>query len=154
RDSYASHGQYSYLRRRRFAAMMRAADAVVAGNAFLSVQATRWAAPDKVHVIPTCIDPERYGQAKHKRQGDGVQLVWVGSSSTLRGLELVRPLLEEIGQRCPGLRLKLICDRFLKLGRLAVLPCAWSSATETAEIADADIGISWLPDDTWSRGKC
>jgi glycosyltransferase involved in cell wall biosynthesis len=30
----------------------------------------------------------------------------------------------------------------------------WSGATEGAELAEADIGVSWLPDDSWSRGKC
>ncbi len=34
------------------------------------------------------------------------------------------------------------------------MPRQWSAATEAAEIADADIGISWLPDDPWSLGKC
>jgi glycosyltransferase involved in cell wall biosynthesis len=141
-------------RQRRFAAMIAAADAVAAGNVFLSVQAARWTAPDRVHVIPTCIDVARYDPALHERCGQRVQLVWVGSSSTLRGLELVRPLLEEIGQRCPEVRLKLICDRFLDLDRLPVVACPWSESSEAAEIADADIGISWVPDDAWSRGKC
>jgi glycosyltransferase involved in cell wall biosynthesis len=154
RDSYAVHGQASFFRRRRFARMIRAADAVIVGNVFLSVQATRYTAPDKVHVIPTCVEPGRYPLAKHERQGDGTQLVWVGSASTLRGLEVVRPLLEEIGLRCPGVRLKLVCDKFLTLQRLPVIPCRWAEASEAGEIAAADIGLSWVPDDSWSRGKC
>jgi glycosyltransferase involved in cell wall biosynthesis len=83
-----------------------------------------------------------------------VELVWVGSASTLRGLEAARPLLEEVGRRVPGLRLKLVCDSFLRLRHLAVVPCPWSQAAEAADIAAADVGISWLPDDLWSRGKC
>jgi glycosyltransferase involved in cell wall biosynthesis len=31
---------------------------------------------------------------------------------------------------------------------------AWSAATEAEELADADLGVSWLPDDGWSLGKC
>src|SRR5262249_23044971 len=50
--------------------------------------------------------------------------------------------------------LKLICDRFLDLDRLSLLACPWSEEREATEIADSDIGISWLPDDAWSRGKC
>src|SRR5207253_3934259 len=50
--------------------------------------------------------------------------------------------------------LKLICDRFLSLRHLPVVRCRWSQAGETAALADADIGISWVPDDLWSRGKC
>jgi glycosyltransferase involved in cell wall biosynthesis len=62
--------------------------------------------------------------------------------------------LEHLGQRWPGLDLKIICDRFLQLRHLPVLCCPWSQATEAAELASADIGISWLPGDLWSRGKC
>ena len=53
-----------------------------------------------------------------------------------------------------GLSLKLICDRFFHLRNMPVIPCPWTAAGEAREIAAADIGISWIPDDDWSRGKC
>ncbi|HUR53916.1 MAG TPA: glycosyltransferase, partial [Gemmataceae bacterium] len=37
---------------------------------------------------------------------------------------------------------------------LTVERCPWSEVTEAAEIAAADVGIGWVPDDPWSRGKC
>jgi glycosyltransferase involved in cell wall biosynthesis len=154
RDSYAAKGIRSPSRGRRFAAVVRTCDAIVAGNAFLAAKAVRHTTAEHVAVIPTCVASERYPLAEHTRRGDGVQLVWVGSSSTLRGLEAIRPLLELLGHRHPGLGLKLICDRFLDLQHLSVTRCTWSEASEAAEIAGADIGISWLPDDVWSRGKC
>lgn len=84
----------------------------------------------------------------------GGRLVWIGSSSTVQGLEAIRPLLENLGREIPGLTLKLICDRFLTLENLLVEKCPWSEATEGAALAAADIGIAWVPDDQWSRGKC
>jgi glycosyltransferase involved in cell wall biosynthesis len=83
-----------------------------------------------------------------------VKIVWVGSSSTLQGLERCTPLLNEVGARVPGLRLKLICDRGLTLQDLPVELCLWSEANEAADIATGDVGFSWIPDDDWSRGKC
>jgi glycosyltransferase involved in cell wall biosynthesis len=160
RDSYSPRGTHSAGRLRRFAATVRAADAVIAGNTFLAEQAAQFAVPARVHVIPTCVDPWRYPVARHPddatiaRPGGVVRLVWVGSSSTLQGLEAIRPLLEALGKGIPGLELKLICDRFLQLEHLPVVPCPWTEAREGAEIAAADIGISWVPDDPWSRGKC
>jgi glycosyltransferase involved in cell wall biosynthesis len=159
RDSYSPRGVHSAARRRRFAAAVRAADAVIAGNRFLAEQARRFTAAARVHVIPTCVDPWAYPVAEHPdganaATGGAVRLVWVGSSSTLRGLEAIRPLLEALGKGIPGLGLKLICDRFFPLEHLPVLPCPWSESTEGAELAAADIGISWVPDDPWSRGKC
>jgi len=154
RDSYAARGLHDRRRLRRFAGMVRCADAVIAGNTFLAEQAAEWTDERSIQVIPTCVDPERYPLAEPSRQGDGVELVWVGSSSTLRGLQAIAPLLEKIGRNVPGVRLKLLCDRFLTLRHLPVLPVPWTEANEATEIARADIGISWLPDDAWSRGKC
>jgi glycosyltransferase involved in cell wall biosynthesis len=155
RDSYSPKGLHSASRLHRFLATVETADAVVAGNAYLADEARRWAAaPSRVHVVPTCVDPERYPLARHERRGAGVELVWVGSASTLQGLEAVRPMLEEAGRAVPGARLKLVSDRFLRLDHLPVIECPWAEGREPVDLAAADVGISWLPDDLWSRGKC
>jgi glycosyltransferase involved in cell wall biosynthesis len=172
RDSYSPKGLHHAGRLRRFAAAARASDAVVAGNRWLHDQARRWTSGTFVHVIPTCVDPDLYPLPPAVRAGsvsdgeqsvayasgsgpkDGLQLVWIGSSSTSQGLEAVRPLLEEIGRRVPGASLKIICDRFLSFTHLPVVACPWSEATEAADLATAQVGIAWTPDDDWSRGKC
>jgi glycosyltransferase involved in cell wall biosynthesis len=154
RDSYAPRGPQDAGRMRRFVATVRACDVVLAGNSYLRAQAARWVDRHGVHVLPTCVGPERYPLAEPSRAGEGVQLAWIGSASTLRGLQAVAPLLEEVGRRVPGLRLKVICDRFLELKHLPVVRCPWAAETEAVELAAADVGISWVPDDQWSRGKC
>lgn len=153
RDSYAARRPGQPRHMRRFAATVRACDAVVAGNEFLRDHAARFTDPARVVVVPTCVEPAHYPTALHGRR-DGVQLVWVGSSSTLRGLVRARALLEAIGRACPGVGLTLICDQFLQLEALPVRAVRWSRTEEPAQIAAGDIGISWLPDDDWSRGKC
>jgi glycosyltransferase involved in cell wall biosynthesis len=155
RDSYSPRGLHSAARLHRFIATIETADLVVAGNQFLADEAARWLpGTDRVRVVPTCVEPGRYPAARHERAGEGIELVWVGSSSTLRGLESVRPMLEQVGQRLPGARLKLVSDRFLRLDHLPVVERPWSEPDEAADIAAADIGLSWLPEDAWSRGKC
>jgi glycosyltransferase involved in cell wall biosynthesis len=154
RDSYSPKGPDSARRLRRFRATVRAADAVFAGNAFLAEQTRLEAGREHSQVVPTCVDCSLYPAAGHRRVSAGVQLVWIGSSSTLNGLEAIRELLEQTGASMPGLTLKIICDRFLKLRRLTVESCPWNLRTEALELARADIGVSWLPDDRWSRGKC
>ena len=112
-------GLHQRRRLRRFAATVRAADAVIAGNAF--PRRTRRplgrTCPRVTSSPPASIPPSL--STAEPRTDDGVQLVWVGSSSTLRGLEAVRPMLEELGRRVPGVRLKIICDRFLHFDAVA-----------------------------------
>jgi glycosyltransferase involved in cell wall biosynthesis len=153
RDSYARKGLHDPVRRRRFAATVAASDAVAAGNAFLYAQAARWARGG-VHVIPTCVDPASYPIAAHDRPPGRAQLVWLGSSSTLQGLEAVTPLFEEVGRRLAGLDFKMVCDRFLQWRHLPVVPLVWREGCEPAALAAADVGVTWMPDDLWSRGKC
>ena len=154
RDSYASKGIHDPAKLRRFAATVRASDAVVAGNGFLAERAESHCGPGRVHVIPTCVEPGLYPLDSPKENDDGKTMVWVGSSSTLQGLEAIAPLLDSVGQGVPGTRIKVICDRFPHFSRLPVVPCRWSESGEAGEIGTADIGISWVPDDPWSRGKC
>jgi glycosyltransferase involved in cell wall biosynthesis len=154
RDSFAARGPHDTRRQRRFAVTLGACDAVVAGNAFLAEAVRRHSDGVRIHVIPTCVDPDSYVPATESPRRDGAELVWIGSSSTLQGLEKITPLLEELGQVLPGLRLRVICDRFPHLDHLRVVRCPWSAATEASDLAQADIGISWIPDDQWSRGKC
>ena len=153
RDSFAARGLHSDRRLRGFVGMVQAADAVVAGNAFLRDQAAMVAPAERVHIIQTCLDVHRYGPAEH-RPRERIRLVWIGAASTLRGLQRIRPILEAIGRRIPGASLKVICDRPLHLQHLSVTFVPWSEETEAAELADTDVGINWLPDDLWSQGKC
>jgi glycosyltransferase involved in cell wall biosynthesis len=152
RDSYEGRPQQDVRRMRRFAATVRACDAVVAGNAWLADHAARWAGVHRVFLAPTCLDPTGYTPRPHP--GDGNELVWIGSHSTLNGLAQAAGMLETLGRRFAGLRLKVICDRFPRFEHLPVRAVAWSAASEAAALASADVGVSWVPDDQWSRGKC
>lgn len=160
RDSYSSKGFDDPRRSRRFRAVVEASDLVVAGNPFLADEARRWVGSDRVTIVPTCVDVAKYpacsvrGERRVSPGPQDTQLVWVGSSSTLRGIERFVPTLSAIGEGVPGTRLKLICDRFIDVPHLPVDRCRWVEATEPAELAAADIGIGWVPDDPWSRGKC
>ena len=153
RDSYSPRGFDDPRRSRRFRAMMGACDLVVAGNEYLANEAARHTPRERVVVIPTCVEPQKYPTHPASSRS-GLQLVWIGSHSTLRGLERFEQVLSSIGHAVPGTRLKLICDRFIRIRGLPIDECVWNEATEATEIAAADVGISWVPDDPWSRGKC
>lgn len=154
RDSYSRKGPQSWTRLAHFWATIYTADASIAGNDFLREQASQYVDPGRIHLVPTCVDPTRYELAQHRRSGAAVRLAWIGLHSTLPCLYHAESLLAATAERLPGLRLRVICNRFPQLLGVRVVKRQWSSATEAHELADADIGISWLPDDEWSRGKC
>lgn len=153
RDSFARKKLASWQRRALFRATVSTADAVIAGNDFLASAARPFAAAKAVSVIPTCIDPNLYSLARHERR-DGVRLVWIGQRSTLAYLERSRDHLAAISQRVPGAQLRVISDVFPIDAAISTYPVPWTADSETTELASADIGVSWLIDDDWARGKC
>jgi len=153
RDSYSAKGLESDKLNRRFQRFVAVCDLVIAGNAYLADHARRFAEA-RVEVIPTCVDPAHYTPADHAAVNKECRLVWIGSASTLQGLDRFRNVLEQLGLGVPGLKLRLVCDRFLEFRNLQVENVSWTAATEAESLRTSDIGISWIPDDAWSRGKC
>ena len=159
RDSYDPRGPFDIRRASRFLRTVGLADLVIAGNDFLAELAeAAGASHDRVRVIPTCVDLAKYPTTANPASGETtpgrLTMAWIGSSSTLNGLERRRSTLSAVGEGVPGARLRMICDRFARFDPLPVEPVAWSEAVEAEELAAADLGISLLPDDRWSRGKC
>jgi glycosyltransferase involved in cell wall biosynthesis len=154
RDSYSPKSARSAVRLKRFQATVRAADGVIAGNDYLRRYTAAYADPWRVHTVPTCVEPVWYPLATHARTGSAVRLAWIGQRSTLPSLDRAREHLTAVAACLPEIELRVISDAAPDLPGLRVVLRPWSAATEAAELADADIGVSWLPDDAWSLGKC
>lgn len=158
RDSYSSRPAESRLRLARFWTTVYAADTVLTGNDYLRRRAADYIEPQRVVTIPTCVEPDRYPVAFERNTVIGdrstVRAAWIGSKSTVRSLVDASELFEAVARRVPGFRLRMICDHFPAIPGVQVEPCPWSEATEATDLAGADFGVSVLPDDDWSCGKC
>jgi glycosyltransferase involved in cell wall biosynthesis len=154
RDSNSTRHAENGRRSRRFRATVERADGVLVGNEYLAAEARRWTAADRVHFVPTCVDPVKYLPTPSERTGGDVRIVWIGSRSTMTSLDAIAPALAQATRRLPGLKLRVVCDVFPNLPGVEVVPVVWSEAAEATELASGDIGVSWLPEHPWSRGKC
>jgi hypothetical protein len=153
RDSNSRKNPRSRRRWSRFRATVRQADVVLTGNRFLFERATKCAQRGAVVAMPTCVESENYAAALH-RSSSSVRLVWIGSRSTLPSLYEAEASLSAAAARVPNCELRIVCNVFPTMANVRVVPRTWSEQNETAEIADADIGVSWLPEHPWSLGKC
>ncbi len=154
RDTFTRKNQQSKSRLSRFRGTVRAADAVLTGNEYLTQFTSVYADPSQVHFVPTCVEPSWYPLASHRRSGSLARLGWIGQGCMLPSLNAMEEHLAAIGRRLPDVSLRVISDALPKLSGLRMELRPWSSARETNELADADIGISWLCDDLWGQGKC
>jgi glycosyltransferase involved in cell wall biosynthesis len=143
---------YSATRQRRFAAMMRASDSVIAGNSFLREEAAKFS--KQVTVIPTVIDDGRYPAKEYDLKKEKVTIGWIGDHGSIHYLEKMRPVFEEIGKRYPHVELEIICDIFFDCDNIPVVKRMWSAEHEIKYLHELDIGVMPLIQDPWSEGKC
>jgi len=142
----------SRTRRRRFRAIVGAADRVFAGNAYLAALAREDGA-DPV-VLPTTVDVPA-GPPAGEPGGDLAIIGWIGSQATLPYLEaraLVLSALVAAGRR---FRLRVIADRepVFPPG-IPVETVPWQLDTWARDLGATNFGLAPLPDDAWTRGKC
>jgi hypothetical protein len=154
RDTFTGKKQHNRSRLARFRSTVRAADAVFAGNSYLSQFTSAFVDPERVHFVPTCVEPNWYSVASHRRHGSWVRLGWIGQHCMLPSLQAMEDHLRAIDACLPQFTLRVISDALPEVSGIKMELRRWSSATEGTELAATDIGISWLCDDLWGQGKC
>jgi glycosyltransferase involved in cell wall biosynthesis len=143
---------YSRTRQKRFARIIKAADYVIAGNNFLKDQAARYT--DRVTMIPTAIDRDKYSAKDYHAKKDTVTIGWIGDHGSIHYLANMRHIFESLGRKYANLELKIICDTFFDCDNIRVIKKGWSQKEEVNDLRSLDIGVMPLVDDPWSRGKC
>lgn len=136
----------------RLDGLMKKAALVVGGNRYLAARAEKAGAP-WIEVVPTVVDLDRYVVRKKNSPFDVPRIVWIGSPSTARYLNLLIEPLKKLAQEMPFV-LKIIGAQGISIPGVTVELVAWSEATEVSEIAECDIGVMPLEDSPWEQGKC
>lgn len=131
--------------------VMRHSNIVWAGNSYLANWATK-AGAKKVVILPTVIDPNRYS-IKDYTPSTPVVIGWIGSPTTLKYLNEIRPVLEKLSKELDVVIHVVGGNRDWKFdGNLKLIP--WTEEGEVSAIQGMDIGVMPLPDDPWEKGKC
>jgi len=131
-------------------AMLRLADHALVENEYTAEFAARCC--PRVSIITGPIDTRRYCAGK-PRCRNGIVLGWIGSSTTLPYLDLIRAPLARLGRCFPELKLRVIGASAVDLEGIAVEAKPWSLEEEVEDLRGFDIGLMPVPDDPWTRGK-
>jgi glycosyltransferase involved in cell wall biosynthesis len=137
---------------RLFKRTARMMDIMIAGNEYLAGYARRYC--NHVHILPTGLDTRAYQDESVQRNRNEIRLAWIGSKSTLPYLAELRPVLEQIGKAHENVVLRIIADEFFNLKHMTVQKHPWSLDNQVADLTECDIGLSPLPDNRFTRGKC
>jgi glycosyltransferase involved in cell wall biosynthesis len=102
--------------------------------------------------LPTVINLDDYQNVKKSYQMKVVTIVWIGSPSTAKYLQIVISVLQQLSLKYP-LKLKVI-GADITIEGVDVELVKWNSETEADELLASDIGIMPLKRTMWENGKC
>ena len=142
----------SRKRLKSFQRTAQLADMVIAGNSYLAEHARKF--NPNVKVLATGLDTGIYGGQSFSKNDATIRLVWIGSKTTLKYLAELKPALEQIGARFNNVMLRIIADDFFELKNMRVEKRPWSKEKEIEDLITGEIGLSPLPDDNFTKGKC
>ncbi len=139
--------------RRKVSWIVDRADVCIAGNELLAEHLER-RHPD-VRVIPSLVDVDGVAVREHSDR-EGVVLGWIGSPTTVRFLEQLRPQLERAACALAPrpVQLHVVGGDFEPVNGLTVVKHEWSEAAEREVLALMDVGLMPLEDTPFTRGKC
>jgi glycosyltransferase involved in cell wall biosynthesis len=147
-----SNGYLSYL---KFAGktktICRISSHVMVGNPYLADYARQ--VNERVTVIPTTIDTEKYRVPERREKNGPVVIGWTGSHSTVQHLDTMRGALKKLAEK-ESFRLRVIGTPAYECSPVDVEAMPWRAETELEDLSQIDIGMMPLPDDRWSKGKC
>jgi glycosyltransferase involved in cell wall biosynthesis len=153
-DVSAANQKLSWLKKPgKTAELIRMADMVIAGNAYLANYAKHY--NSRVCIIPTTIDTTVFTPPPDKHSSETVCIGWSGSLTTIKHFEFAIPFLRKLKNKY-GKRIsfKVMGDESYVNEEFGIHGIKWTPEREVAELASFDIGIMPLPDDEWVKGKC
>ena len=139
-----------------FSDIVKSSDYVIAGNKYL---ANKTNSPSKTTVIPTAVDTMRFRPIPSDlimKEEKSLIIGWTGVEANYPYLYAIETPLQKIFDLFPNATLKVISNKrpnpdFLK-GQVKYEQ--WQSELEVEQLQSIDIGIMYLPDNEWTRGKC
>lgn len=150
RDSHSARHFHSVSRRRKFAHMMKSADAVIAGNAYLAELARSW--NPRVMALPSCVDLKRHPETREHHDHTPLVLGWIGSRSTMGYLAEMHPYFSRLS-KMGGFALRVVSDAFPDLP-VPMEKIPWSLEGEVQALMGMDVGLMPMREDVWTQGKC
>jgi glycosyltransferase involved in cell wall biosynthesis len=133
--------------------LMAGASLVTVGNNYLSARAqsagSRW-----IEYVPTVVDLSRYPlKPSFPKSGPVPIIVWIGSPSTTRYLEILRQPLKKLSENYMFKFRVIGADNF-ELENVDVESLPWAENTEVTLLNGCDIGVMPLHNSNWELGKC
>jgi glycosyltransferase involved in cell wall biosynthesis len=139
----------------KFAATIKAAPHIIAGNETLAIEARKY--NSDVTIIPTVIPIPEISLSPSQKSRDGEFILsWIGTGPNLTYLAPILAAIDDMDSTsASGLTLRILTDKpELAPVRPWIISLPWSHVLEESEFRGCDVGLMPLPDTLWGQGKC
>ncbi|MCK5706918.1 MAG: glycosyltransferase family 4 protein [Candidatus Aureabacteria bacterium] len=138
---------------KKLISILEKADMVITGNDHLASIAKQYQ-KKSIKVLPTPSAYEEDTPDLHAQDKDNKDLVWVGSSATLKYLSMLEGVFDKLTKKFPSIRLYIISDKIIPLKGIHTIHVPWEKEAEYDLIKKGNIGLMPLFDNEWCQGKC
>ena len=132
--------------------LLRTADHVIAGNAFLREESIRY--NKNVTILPTPIDTDRYLPAFSRPGRKKVVIGWIGTSTTFAYLASVSDVFRRLSEKYENVEFRAVGAGAGPGPSALINRIKWHLESEVGELQGFDIGIMPMPENDWTKGKC
>ncbi len=144
---------YKLKYRRNYENVFKHFKGLIVGNKIIAEYCKRF--NNKVFILPTAIDTEKYYPIKKKTDNNKITIGWIGSPSTLPNLKIIKNVIPEINLKY-GEKVKFLFvgsnNRYFNYDNCEFRK--WELDYELKALQNLDIGIMPLVDNKWNRAKC
>jgi glycosyltransferase involved in cell wall biosynthesis len=130
------------------------ASKVIAGSSYLADYASRFAPRERIHILPTVVDPDVYVPEPGRARRSGVTVGWIGTPRGSAYLKDLMPAFRRLSALRGDARFVFVGAEPFDSEGLPIEFRTWSLEREVADVGSFDIGIMPLTDDEETRGKC
>ena len=134
--------------------IIRMANKVIAGSAYLAQYALRFNSAGNIHVLPTVVDPGVYVPDPDRENRPGITVGWIGTPRGSAYLKDLMPAFRRVSTMRADVKFVFVGAQPFNPGGLPIEFRTWSLGREPADVGSFDIGIMPLTDDEETRGKC
>ena len=126
---------------------------VIAGNDYLANFSRDF--NDKVKVIPTSIDTDKFFAAKAAVESKkDIVIGWIGSGTTIEFVRILNSVIIRLSEKYDNIVFKIVGGSLKIEGCDNLVSKPWSLEKEVGDLKTFDIGIMPMEDNAWTRGKC
>ncbi|KAA5548311.1 glycosyltransferase [Adhaeribacter rhizoryzae] len=129
----------------------RWATKVSCGNSYLQAYAGKF----NSHAIvnPTTIDTINHHNKLKVQNTSKVVIGWTGTHSTLKYLEMILPVLQNLEEKY-AFEFLVISNKPPEFDLRSLVYKPWQKETEIEDLLKFNVGLMPLEDDPWAKGKC